>query len=58
MATHGSSTSRRLPREFLDFAELVRIRGSADEVDAFYGASLDALSPALLVALTERPSAA
>ena len=28
MATHGSSTSRRLPREFLDFAELVRIRAA------------------------------
>lgn len=58
MATHGSSASRRLPREFLDLEELIRIRGSADEVDASYGASLDALTPALLVALTERPSAA
>jgi len=58
MATHGSSTSRRLPREFLDLEDLIRIRASADEVDAFYGASLDVLSPALLVSLTERPRAA
>ncbi|MGH7034683.1 MAG: hypothetical protein ACREFL_13205 [Stellaceae bacterium] len=49
---------RQLPREYLGLEDLIRIRGSADEVDAFYGASLDVLSPALFAALTERPSAA
>ena len=58
MASNGSSTARQPPREYLDLEDLIRIRGSADEVDAFYGASLDVLIPALFAALTERPSAA
>lgn len=58
MASNGSSTARQLPRDYLDLEDLIRIRGSADEVDAFYGASLDVLSPVLFAALTERPSAA
>jgi hypothetical protein len=58
MASNGSSTARQPPREYLDLEDLIRIRRSADEVDAFYGASLDVLSPALFAALTERPSAA
>ncbi len=58
MASLGSSISRRLPNAFLDEEDVTRIREGADEVDATYGAALDAIAPALLVALTETSRAA
>lgn len=58
MATHGSSTARHATLSFLGERDLAEIRDSVDEIDAVYGAALDAIVPAVLVALTERPRAA
>jgi hypothetical protein len=58
MARLGSSISRRVRKAFLDRADLNRIREAAEEIDAAYGALLDMLAPALLVALSERSRAA
>jgi len=58
MASFGASFLQRMQNAFLDDDDIIRIRETAEEIDAAYGALLDMLAPALLVALTKRTRAA
>jgi hypothetical protein len=48
MAQPGSSISRRVANAFLSDRDVARIREMAEEIDAAFGAALDALRPARL----------
>jgi hypothetical protein len=58
MAHPGSSISRRVADAFLTDRDLARIREMAEEVDAAFGAALDALRPVRLAIAGARGRAA
>lgn len=58
MAELAALKSGHAQNAFLDQQDLILLRQQADEIDAAYGETLDALLPASLIRLTERSRAA
>jgi len=58
MAHPGSSISRRVADAFLTDRDVARIREMAEEIDAAFGAALDALRPVRLAIAGARSRAA
>lgn len=58
MTEFAALMSRPAQSTFLGEQDLRCLRRQAEEIDAAYGEALDALAPAVLARLTERPHAA